>query len=105
MYQNNSLRLYLHSFHKKKNALKQSSLQNDILHEEYIFARKNGINKKLYFKIVNGIRNKRGINNLRAYIFGAIKNVINRISFRNGTRKYDNPIIQFFYNWLNDTEQ
>ncbi|TKJ04474.1 hypothetical protein FC702_13120 [Bacillus cereus] len=84
---------------------KENVEQNDIIHEEYIFARKNGINKKLYFKIVNGIRNKSGINNLRAYIRGAIKNVINHISFRNGTRKYDNPINQFFYDWLNDTGQ
>lgn len=84
---------------------KENVEQNDIIHAEYVFARKNGINKKLYFKIVNGIRNKSGINNLRAYIRGAIKNVINHISFLNGTRKYDNPINQFFYDWLNDTGQ
>ncbi|MGG0278321.1 hypothetical protein ABEY37_00935 [Bacillus pacificus] len=84
---------------------KENVEQNDIIHEEYVFARKNGINKKLFFKIVNGITNKRGINDLGAYIRGAIKNVINHISFRNGTRKYDNPINQFFYDWLNDTGQ
>ncbi|MED1565330.1 hypothetical protein [Bacillus paramycoides] len=82
---------------------KESVEQNDIIHEEYIFARKNGISKKLFFKVINEIRNKNGINNLRSYIRGAIKNVINHISFRNGTHTYDNPMNQFFYDWLNDT--
>ncbi|WP_315971463.1 hypothetical protein [Bacillus sp. 16GRE42] len=77
-------------------------IQNDIIHEEYVFARKNGICKKLFFKIINRITNKRGINDLRAYIRGAIKNVINHISFRNGTRTYDSPRNQLFYDWLND---
>ncbi|PGM60061.1 hypothetical protein CN947_18995 [Bacillus cereus] len=81
---------------------KENVEQNHIIHDEYVFARKNGINKKLFFKIINGITNKRGINDLRAYIRGAIKNVINHISFRNGTRTYDNPRNQLFYDWLND---
>ncbi|MCU5108360.1 hypothetical protein OCA21_21375 [Bacillus cereus] len=81
---------------------KENVEQSDIIHDEYVFARKNGINKKLFFKVVNGIKNKRGINNLRAYIRGAINNVINHISFRNGTRKYENPMSQLFYDWLND---
>ena len=79
-----------------------SVIQNDIIHEEYVFARKNGISKKLFFKIINGITNKRGINDLGAYIRGAIKNVINHISFRNGTRTYNNPRNQWFYEWLNE---
>lgn len=77
-------------------------IQNDIIHDEYVYARKKGINKKLFLKVIDGIKNKRGINSLRAYIRGAINNVINHISFRNGTRTYDNPMNQFFYEWLNE---
>ncbi|WP_255292951.1 hypothetical protein [Bacillus toyonensis] len=84
---------------------KENVEQNDIIHDEYVFARKNGINKKLFFKVVNGITNKSGINDLGAYIRGAIKNVINHISFRNGTRTYDNPMHQLIYDWLNDVKR
>lgn len=77
-------------------------IQNDIIHDEYVYARKKGINKKLFLKVIDGIKNKRGINSLRAYIRGAINNVINHISFRNGTRTYDNSMNQFFYEWLHE---
>ncbi|MDA1906032.1 hypothetical protein PDK24_09435 [Bacillus cereus] len=87
------------------NTVNNTVEQNDIIHEEYVFARKNGINKKLFFKVINEIRNKNGINNLKSYIRGAIKNVINHISFRNGTRIYDNPHSQLFYDWLNNSSE
>ncbi len=77
-------------------------IQNDIIHDEYVYARKNGINKNLFFKVVNGIKNKRGINSLKAYIRGAINNVIHHISFRRGEKTYDNPMNQFFYEWLQE---
>lgn len=87
------------------NIVNNNVIQNDIIYEEYVFARKNGISRKLFFKIINGITNKRGINDLGAYIRGAIKNVINHISFRNGTRIYDNPHSQLFYDWLNNSSE
>lgn len=77
-------------------------IQNKIIHEEYVHARKNGISKTLFFKVVNGIKNKRGINSLKAYIRGAINNVIHHISFRRGEKTYDNPMNQFFYQWLHE---
>ncbi|KYZ67945.1 hypothetical protein [Bacillus sp. GZT] len=76
--------------------------QNDIIHEEYVHARKNGISKKMFFKVIDEIKYKNNVRNLKAYIRGAINNVINHISFRNGTRTYDNPMNQFFYEWLNE---
>lgn len=81
---------------------KEDVIQNAIIHEEYVHARKNGISKKLFFKVVNGIKNKRGINSLKAYIRGAINNVIHHISFRRGEKTYDNPMNQFFYEWLHE---
>ncbi|AJH62637.1 hypothetical protein FOC75_04535 [Bacillus cereus] len=85
------------------NIVKQEDvIQNAIIHEEYVYARKNGINKNLFFKVVNGIKNKRGINSLKAYIRGAINNVIHHISFRRGEKVYDNPMNQFFYEWLQE---
>lgn len=81
---------------------KEDVIQNDIIHDEYIFARKNGISTKMFFKVIDEIKNKNNISNLKAYIRGAIKNVMNHISFRNGTRKYENPMSQLFYDWLND---
>lgn len=77
-------------------------IQNAIIHEEYVHARKNGISRKLFLKVIDGIKNKRGINSLKAYIRGAINNVIHHISFRNGTKTYDNPMNQIFYQWLNE---
>ncbi|MGR9593656.1 hypothetical protein [Bacillus thuringiensis] len=77
-------------------------IQNDVIHNEYVFARKNGISKKLFFKMVDEVKSKSGISNIGAYIRGAINNIINHISFRNGTKTYENPMSQLFYNWLND---
>lgn len=77
-------------------------IQNAIIHEEYVHARKNGISKKLFFKVIDGIKNKRGINSLKAYIRGAINNVIHHISFRRGEKTYNNPMNQFFYEWLHE---
>ncbi|PHA06695.1 hypothetical protein COE65_25050 [Bacillus sp. AFS051223] len=81
---------------------KEDVIQNAIIHEEYVYARENGITKKMFFKVIDEIKNKNNISNLKAYIRGAINNIINHISFRNGTRKYKNPMSQLFYNWLND---
>ncbi|WP_242309944.1 hypothetical protein [Bacillus cereus group sp. BfR-BA-01331] len=77
-------------------------IQNEIIHDEYIHARKNGISRKLFLKVIDGIKNKRGISSLRAYIRGAINNVIHHISFRRGEKTYDNPMNQFFYEWLHE---
>ncbi|OQR54822.1 hypothetical protein [Bacillus sp. CDB3] len=76
--------------------------QNNIIHDEYVFARKNGISKKMFFKVIDEIKNKNNISNLKAYIRGAIKNVIHHISFRDGTKAYDNPMNQIFYKWLHE---
>ena len=77
-------------------------IQNAIIHEEYVHARKNGISRKLFLKVIDGIKNKRGINSLKAYVRGAINNVIHHISFRRGEKTYDNPMNQFFYEWLQE---
>lgn len=81
---------------------KEDVIQNDIIHDEYTHARKNGISKKMFFKVIDEIKNKRGINNIGAYIRGAINNIINHKSFRDGTRTYENPMNQLFYQWLNE---
>ncbi|MDA1678659.1 hypothetical protein [Bacillus cereus group sp. TH152-1LC] len=85
----------------KHNTL-NNTVNNDVIHDEYVYARKNGINKKLFFKVVDEVKNKRGISNIGAYIRGAINNIINHITFRNGTRVYENPMSQFFYEWLHE---
>ncbi|PGQ40296.1 hypothetical protein COA19_12315 [Bacillus thuringiensis] len=81
---------------------KEDVIQNDIIHEEYIFARKNGISRKMFFKVIDEIKNKNNIRNLKSYIRGTINNIINHISFRNGTKTYDNPMNQIFYQWLQE---
>ncbi|QWH10413.1 hypothetical protein EXW38_03025 [Bacillus mycoides] len=77
-------------------------IQNDIIHDEYIHARKNGISRKMFSKVIDEIKNKNNIRNIKAYIRGTINNIINHISFRNGTKTYDNPMNQIFYQWLNE---
>ncbi|HHQ2477328.1 TPA: hypothetical protein ACSPJ7_001511 [Bacillus cereus] len=81
---------------------KEDVIQNDIIHEEYINARKNGISTKMFFKVIDEIKNKNNIRNLKAYIRGTINNIINHISFRDGTKTYDNPMNQIFYQWLQE---
>lgn len=76
--------------------------QNDIIHEEYVHARKNGISKKMFFKVIDEIKTKNNIRNLKSYIRGTINNIINHISFRDGTKTYDNPMSQIFYQWLHE---
>ncbi|MED1625953.1 hypothetical protein [Bacillus mycoides] len=84
------------------NNVNNNVIQNDVIYDEYVFACKNGVSKKMFFKVVDEVKNKRGINNIGSYIRGAINNIINHISFRNGTRTYKNPMSQLFYDWLND---
>lgn len=81
---------------------KKDVIQNDIIHEEYVHARKNGISKKMFSKVIDEIKNKNNIRNLKSYIRGTINNIINHIAFRDGTKTYDNPMNQFFYQWLNE---
>lgn len=84
------------------NHVNNTVIQNDVIHDEYVYARKNGISRKMFLKVVDEMKDKKGISNIGAYIRGAINNIINHISFRNGTRTYENPMSQFFYDWLND---
>ncbi|PER41052.1 hypothetical protein CN479_06520 [Bacillus thuringiensis] len=81
---------------------KEDVIQNDIIHEEYIFARENGISRKMFSKVIDEIKNKNNIRNLKSYIRGTINNIINHISFRNGTKTYNYPMNQFFYEWLQE---
>ncbi|GAB6612855.1 MULTISPECIES: hypothetical protein [Bacillus] len=81
---------------------KEDVIQNDIIHEEYVHARKNGISRKMFSKVIDEIKNKNNIRNLKSYIRGTINNIINHIAFRDGTKIYDNPMNQFFYQWLNE---
>ncbi|PEF36495.1 hypothetical protein [Bacillus wiedmannii] len=81
---------------------KEDVIQDDIIHEEYVHARKNGISRKMFSKVIDEIKNKNNISNLQKYIRGTINNIINHISFRNGTRTYENPMNQIFYQWLNE---
>ncbi|PGK45752.1 hypothetical protein [Bacillus cereus] len=84
------------------NNVNNTVIQNDIIHEEYIHARKNGISRKMFSKVIDEIKNKNNIRNLKSYIRGTINNIINHISFRNGTRTYENPMSQIFYQWLQE---
>ncbi|EEL89654.1 TPA: hypothetical protein ACGW7B_005643 [Bacillus nitratireducens] len=77
-------------------------IQNDIIHEEYVHARKNGISTRMFSKVIDELKNKNNIRNLKSYIRGTINNIINHISFRNGTKAYENPMNQIFYQWLNE---
>ncbi|MGE7887825.1 hypothetical protein ACQKN7_10690 [Bacillus cereus] len=81
---------------------KKDVIQNDIIHDEYIHARKNGISRKMFSKVIDEIKNKNNIRNLKSYIRGTINNIINHIAFRDGTKTYDNPMNQFFYQWLQE---
>lgn len=86
----------------KQKTLNNTNVNKDVIHDEYVFARKNGISKKMFSKVIDEIKNKNGINNIGTYIRGAINNIINHISFRRGEKTYDNPMNQLFYAWLNE---
>lgn len=86
----------------KQKTLNNTIVNNDIIHEEYVHARKNGISKKMFLKVIDEIKNKNNIRNLKSYIRGTINNIINHIAFRDGTKTYDNPMNQFFYQWLQE---
>ncbi|MHA4067881.1 hypothetical protein ACX16W_22850 [Bacillus cereus] len=83
------------------NNVNNTVIQNNVIHDEYVYARKNGISKKMFSKVVDEMKDKKRISNIGVYIRGAINNIINHISFLSGTRTYENPMNQFFYDWLN----
>ncbi|SDZ85730.1 hypothetical protein [Bacillus nitratireducens] len=84
------------------NNVNNTVIQNDVIHDEYVYARKNGISRKMFSKVIDEIKNKNNISNLQKYIRGTINNIINHISFRDGTKTYENPMSQIFYEWMHE---
>ncbi|QHE63900.1 hypothetical protein FHE72_20480 [Rossellomorea vietnamensis] len=76
--------------------------QSDKIFELYLEYKKKGINKSVFHRVFEEVKNKRGIKNFIGYLRGALNNILNHISFRNGTRTYKNKRLQAFYDVLLD---
>ncbi|MGG4167417.1 hypothetical protein ABEW00_08005 [Rossellomorea vietnamensis] len=76
--------------------------QSDKIFDLYLDYKKQGINKSVFNKVVEEVKNRSGIKNFIGYLRGALNNILNHISFRNGTRTYKNKRLQDFYDVLID---
>ncbi|WP_374054886.1 hypothetical protein [Rossellomorea sp. FM04394] len=76
--------------------------QSDKIFDLYLEYKKQGINKSVFNKVLEEVKNRSGIKNFIGYLRGALNNILNHISFRNGTRTYKNKRLQDFYEVLID---
>jgi len=84
------------------NNVKQDVQQEKIIFDTYLEFKTKGIDKKLFNKVLEQIKNKRGIKNFKAYLRGALSKVVRHIAFRKGELEFEDKHQQFFYDWLND---
>ncbi|HFK1735250.1 TPA: hypothetical protein ACGXP5_004865 [Bacillus pacificus] len=90
---------------------KQKTLNNtdvnkeNIIHELYVKFIQKGLNKQTIMKVINEIKNKRGISDLKSYIDTALNNVLHRVQVKNGTKVFVSERMQMFYNFMNDDLQ
>jgi hypothetical protein len=76
--------------------------QSDKIYDLYLEYKKQGINKSVFNKVLEEVKNRNGIKNFIGYLRGALNNILNHICFRNGTRTYNNERLQDFYKILID---
>lgn len=89
----------------KQKTLNNTYVNNDVIHELYVKFMQKGLNKRTIIKVINEIKNKRGISDLKSYIDTALNNVLHRVQLKNGTKVFANERIQMFYNFMNDDLQ
>lgn len=80
--------------------VKQDVDHSETIHEEYINAKKQGINKTLFKKILTQVENKKGIRNFKAYLRGTIKNVMDHIE-----NKKNISSVNDFYDYLESEDE
>ncbi|MEH7613056.1 hypothetical protein [Gottfriedia acidiceleris] len=77
--------------------------QSEIINDVYLNFRSKGINKQTFKKVLNEIELKKGIKNFRAYLEGALSNVVEYVNNQiedneNGSGAIATGI--FSYNWI-----
>lgn len=66
-----------HKQNTVNNCLTNEDVEHEeILHTEYIYARKNGISKSLFLKVINQIKSKSNIRSFVSYVRKALDNII-----------------------------
>lgn len=83
-----------------KNIVKQDVDQSDKIFQLYLEYKKQGINKTVFNRVMAEVKNKRGIKNLVAYIKGALNNIVHKIEYKKGTKRYTSDKLQAFYDVL-----
>lgn len=76
--------------------------QEKIIHDTYLEFSKQGVNKALFQKVLSQVQNKSDIKNFKAYLRGSLNNVIHHKSSNNGTKVFENPHMQMFYDYLHE---
>lgn len=77
--------------------VKQDAHEQEIFDMYIEFKQQHGIDKTLFDKVVSEVRNKRNVMNFKAYLRGALNNVINHIDMRKRTND-----LTAFYNEINE---
>lgn len=90
----------------KQKTLNNTNVNNEnIIHELYVKFMQKGLSKQIIMKVINEIKNKRGISDFKSYIDTALNNVLHRVQLKNGTKVFANERMQIFYNFMNDDLQ
>lgn len=70
------------------------------IYEAYLEFKKQGINRKLFDRVINDIKSKANIKNFKAYLYSALRNVVHHKSLKNGTKVFKNKKLSDFHEIL-----
>ncbi|KRF52719.1 hypothetical protein ASG98_19630 [Bacillus sp. Soil531] len=85
---------------KKEFVNKEQGEQERIINNAYIEFKKQGIDKKLFNRVLVEIKSKTDIRDFGAYLYSCLRKVVHHKKLRNGTKVFKNDKLSSFYDIL-----
>jgi len=71
-----------------------------IIYDTYLEFKQKGINCELFYRVLSEVQQQSNIKNFKAYLIGALQNVLHHKQLKNGTKVFDNPLLNKFHDFL-----
>lgn len=85
---------------KKEFVNKEQGEQERIINNAYIEFKKQGIDKKLFNRVLGEIKSKTDIRNFGAYLYSCLRKVVHHKKLKNGTKVFEHHGLNDFYGVL-----
>ncbi|MED4267327.1 hypothetical protein [Priestia megaterium] len=83
------------------NIVNKEQVHNEqTIYEAYIEFKKQGIDRKLFDRVIADVKSKANIKNFKAYLYSALRNVIHHKSLKNGSKIFKNQQLSNFFEIL-----